>query len=378
MFLYGPAAGVFHFRFWRYQHWYDIVIDDRLPYLPTQKRLWGARNSFEVNEFWVSLLEKAYAKLNGTYSSLGGGLPVNALTDFTGGIEQRFEFKSDLSSTHLQPTDLFDFIKSCMDFGSLIACSINADKRKAETILPNGLVVGHTYSITNYYILPLVYDHSLTQVSERGLLRFRNPWGNDVEWNGQWSDADPIWNVLDEKTRTRLSIRRKHDGEFWMLFKDFYREFDVMEVCHISPDTYDGQSLLPHSFSRDRDRRATRSRSRVRIERSKYSASLAYVVRAWLMAFGREQWRFMCHCWLPTWLLLLAQSAVRRGIDIESLAACRSVVHDDHCLDAEAHRRQAESDFNGAVHSDSSVSHQAQRESVREESLRAARGRTHR
>jgi hypothetical protein len=29
-----------------------------------------------------------------------------------------------------------------------------------------------------------------------------------------------------------------------MSFKDFYKEFDVMEVCHISPDTYDGKISL--------------------------------------------------------------------------------------------------------------------------------------
>ena len=258
------------------------MIDDRLPYLVVQKRLWGARNSFEVNEFWVPLLEKAYAKLNGTYSSLGGGLPVNALTDFTGGIEQRFEFKSDLSSTHLQPEYLFDFIKSCIDFGSLIACSINANKRKAETILPNGLVVGHTYSITNYYILPLIDDHPSAKFSERGLIRFRNPWGNDIEWNGQWSDADPIWNLLDEKTRKRLSIQRKHDGEFWMLFKDFYREFDVMEVCHISPDTYDGQSFLirPSEIGID-ERKDLVSEFGLNAQGSKHHWRMWYALGSW-------------------------------------------------------------------------------------------------
>ncbi|CAF3351821.1 unnamed protein product [Rotaria socialis] len=241
-------AGIFHFRFWRYQQWYDIVIDDRLPFLIKQRRLWGARNLFELNEFWVSLLEKAYAKLNGNYTNLGGGLPVNALTDFTGGIEQRFEFKSNLSVTHLRPDDLFDFIKSCIDYGSLIACSINADKRKVETILSNGLVIGHTYSITNYHVLPVTYDNKLSKLSDRGLIRFRNPWGNDIEWNGKWSDADPVWNLLDEKTRRRLSIQRKHDGEFWMSFNDFYKEFDVMEVCHISPDTYDEFGLNTQDY----------------------------------------------------------------------------------------------------------------------------------
>jgi len=230
-------AGIFHFRFWRYQQWYDVVIDDRLPYLTTEDRLWSARNTSELNEFWVPLLEKAYAKLNGSYSNLGGGLPVNALTDFTGGIEQRFEFKSNLSSTHFNTDDLFEFICSCIDYGSLIACSINPHDKQVETVLPNGLVIGHTYSITNYYLL-----------AQRGILRLRNPWGNEIEWNGQWADHDPIWNLLDERTRQRLSIRNENDGEFWMSFDDFYREFDVMEVCHISPDTYDGMSLANRKY----------------------------------------------------------------------------------------------------------------------------------
>lgn len=204
--------------------------------------MWGAKNHFEINEFWVSLLEKAYAKLNGSYANLAGGLPVNALTDFTGGIEQRFEFKSNHSITHLRPSDLFDFIKSCLDYGSLIACSINGEQHRNETILSNGLVVGHTYSITNYHILSANHPQSKsTKLSDRGLIRFRNPWGNEIEWNGTWSDFDPIWNSLDEKTRRRLSFQRHHDGEFWMSFNDFYKEFDVMEVCHISPDTYDGK-----------------------------------------------------------------------------------------------------------------------------------------
>ena len=237
----GCSAGIFHFRFWRFHQWFDVVIDDRLPYLTKRQRLWGARNLFELNEFWVSLLEKAYAKIHGHYTSLAGGLPVNALTDFTGGIEQRFEFKSDSSISHLRLEDLFDFIKSCLDFGSLIACSINADHRQAETILANGLVLGHTYSITNYHVLPITVETRSRPLSERGLIRFRNPWGNEIEWNGLWSDADPVWDTLDQQTRQRLSLQRKHDGEFWMSFKDFYSEFDVMEVCHLSPDTYDGE-----------------------------------------------------------------------------------------------------------------------------------------
>ena len=51
--------GVLRFRFWRFGEWIDVFIDDRLPVRDGE--LIYARCD-DPTEFWVALLEKAYAK----------------------------------------------------------------------------------------------------------------------------------------------------------------------------------------------------------------------------------------------------------------------------------------------------------------------------
>ncbi len=55
-------CGAFHFRFWIYGEWKDIVVDDYLPVGPDNKLIF-LRNQQSPNEFWGPLLEKAYAKV---------------------------------------------------------------------------------------------------------------------------------------------------------------------------------------------------------------------------------------------------------------------------------------------------------------------------
>jgi len=91
-------TGAFHFRFWVYGTWKDIVVDDYLP-VDQYNNLIFCRNRETKNEYWCALLEKAYARLCGSYEVLDGGLTIEALIDMSGGMEEEFSLNEIKNST---------------------------------------------------------------------------------------------------------------------------------------------------------------------------------------------------------------------------------------------------------------------------------------
>lgn len=71
-------AGIFHFRFWKFGEWVDVIIDDRLP-VNERNELIYCHNCKDKNEFFGPLLEKAYAKLACCYEFLNSGDPTVAM-----------------------------------------------------------------------------------------------------------------------------------------------------------------------------------------------------------------------------------------------------------------------------------------------------------
>ncbi|XP_073527980.1 calpain-2 catalytic subunit-like [Phyllobates terribilis] len=205
-------AGIFHFMFWQYGQWVDVVVDDQLP---TKENKLIFVKSKTSNEFWSSLLEKAYAKINGSYETIIAGYALESLEDFTGGVGEIKETKS-------APEDLFEKLQKALKEKCFVGCSSaaqGANDEKSESI-----VRGHLYSVTGAE--KVTCGENLVKI-----VRVRNPWGYK-EWNGPWSDDSEEWNDVDPQIKAELNIA-KNDGEFWISYPDFLKEYIRVAICDI-------------------------------------------------------------------------------------------------------------------------------------------------
>ncbi|XP_076141584.1 calpain-2 catalytic subunit-like [Alosa pseudoharengus] len=225
-------AGIFHFEFWQFGEWVDVVVDDRLP---TKDGELLFVHSATGSEFWSALLEKAYAKLNGCYEALSGGTTTEGFEDFTGGIAEAHDLKQ------ARP-ELFKIIKKALNRGSLLGCSIDiTSSADSEAITSQKLVKGHAYSLTGA-------DEVRTRGGSEKLIRIRNPWGQ-VEWTGAWSDRSSEWHSVSDEDRDRLK-NASEDGEFWMSFSDWLHHYSRLEICNLTPDALSDDEVEKWSLSK--------------------------------------------------------------------------------------------------------------------------------
>ncbi|ELV10715.1 Calpain-13 [Tupaia chinensis] len=189
-------AGIFRFRFWQCGQWVEGVGGARLPVMGNVCLFVGPRK--DNQEFWPCLLEKAYAKLLGSYSHLHYGYLPDALVDLTGGVVTSVNL-------HSLPSELVMAVKIAAKTGSLMTCATPKGPMDGAQTMENGLVCQHAYTVTAAE--QIQYKRGWEEI-----IRLWNPWGN-TEWRGRWRDGSREWQETQDQRKNQL-YEDKEDGEF--------------------------------------------------------------------------------------------------------------------------------------------------------------------
>lgn len=210
--------GIYTIRFCIQGEWVAVVVDDWIPCESPGKPAFAT--SRKQNELWVSILEKAYAKLHGSYEALEGGLVQDALVDLTGGAGEEIDMRSPQAQIDLASGRLWSQLLHFNQEGFLLGAG--SPSGSDAHISSSGIVQGHAYSILQ-----------IREVDGHKLVQIRNPWANEVEWNGPWSDSSQEWT---ERIKHKLKhVPQSKNGVFWMSWQDFQIHFRSIFVCRVYP-----------------------------------------------------------------------------------------------------------------------------------------------
>lgn len=217
-----------------------VCVDD---YFPSDSKNNFAFAMSGRRELWVQVLEKAWAKINGSYAGTIAGLP-----------SESFSCLSEapcVTYFHRRYTNeqLWMILKREKTRGFYIATNTNAMNSNLEEQI--GLVSGHAYSITNLY----EFEIPSKQVDNEGkplpneilrLIQLRNPW-SWYEWKGNFNDNSDSWNVIPD-LKQKVGLCKKDDGLFFMDFTDFLKYFPYTYVLkYYKNNKYCYQKLEQHS-----------------------------------------------------------------------------------------------------------------------------------
>lgn len=196
-----------------------VSIDDYVPcHKDTKEPIF---TNLVKNEIWPLLLEKAYAKYEGSYGAIEGGNPIVALKTLTG-----YEGETFVSGVNANFDDAFcTKMQKLHDRGCLLAAGTKGqDKSLTEGRGSSGIQGGHAYSILD------IKTPQLTTSNPR-LLKLRNPWG-EFEWTGDWGDDSALWKTHPGVALMLGRPDKVDNGVFYMDFKDFTRYFDMVNVLY--------------------------------------------------------------------------------------------------------------------------------------------------
>ena len=183
----------------------EVIIDDLVPCV--DEKPFFSYN--EGNACWVSLIEKAYAKVNGNYANMEGGMPIITLSDLTG-----MPVKKHMIS-EFNEKELFNKVQSYCKKNYCVSSFVpEVENENKEN--EYGLLDEHSYTILGAY-----------EIDNHLLFKIRDFWG-ECKWKGKWNWNDSEWT---EERKKKLNVDT-NDSYFFIEIDDFMKHFEDLVVVY--------------------------------------------------------------------------------------------------------------------------------------------------
>ena len=166
--------GIYYVRLCKDGEWTQVLIDDYFPCI-SNKRL--AYSHARRKQLWVPLIEKALAKLNGSYEAIIAGRCCEGLSTVTGSPCETL-ILGNLNNPSDKNVDLNKLWMKLLHARSqrFLMCAMcsnnNITKQEFEHF---GLLNSHAYSLQ---------DIKQSNDGKYKLIKLRNPWGGTYRWMG--------------------------------------------------------------------------------------------------------------------------------------------------------------------------------------------------
>ena len=222
------------FQFFRNGEWRAVIVDTLVPFSKTKKSHLLCHTSI-YGELWLPLLEKAYAKLHGSFQNIKEIPTSQILTELTGGSVETILFKEK----KLKEFELFSLVEYLLHHPieskiTILGCVNRVQENEAykKNAGKRGIYDDHYYGI----LLAKEYKGWCAPDVDLRLLKIRNYWGAGGNWSGNWCNHGEDWDrakLVREDLRPNGLDREYHYRDFFMDSADLRKKFNQLVVCRL-------------------------------------------------------------------------------------------------------------------------------------------------
>jgi len=258
-----PGTSLFRFSFFKWGQWVDIVVDDRIPFLADGPSA-GARLQ-QAHHFGLALLEKAYAKLHGSYAAVRCISFFDALRDLTGyAVDLSWDIREIAAQLpafragdrYYDPEELWKRFKETHS-DDIVMMITGGDDRPAAAAV-GGMEEMGLYPHTAY---PIRAKETVTvkpapgvTAGEDHLVYVDNKSADSPLWTGAWSERSGQWAAVSKsKAKSLRKVAERFPLGFWVSWRDLISSSSLLLFLRKerSASTFYGAWLPSRSIAAD-------------------------------------------------------------------------------------------------------------------------------